>query len=183
MGGISIVGISGIIKPFSEEAFVDSIRKCVTVAAASGSSDIVISSGAKSERLVRQRFPTLPPQAFVEYGNYIGATISIADELGISNIHLVMMIGKAVKLASGHLDTHSRRSTMDKSFIAQMTEEAGCQADTVKKVYSITLAKELWTLIPQDQHESFVKVLARHCLRVCTPLLSNSKLEIIILKE
>lgn len=183
MGGISIVGISGIIKPFSEEAFVDSIRKCVTVAAASGSSDIVISSGAKSERLVRQRFPTLPPQAFVEYGNYIGATISIAGELGISNIHLVMMIGKAVKLASGHLDTHSRRSTMDKGFIAQMTEEAGCQADTVKKVYSITLAKELWTLIPQDQHESFVKVLARHCLRVCTPLLSNSKLEIIILKE
>lgn len=183
MGGISIVGISGIIKPFSEEAFVDSIRKCVAVAAASGSSDIVISSGAKSERLVRQRFPTLPPQAFVEYGNYIGATISIADELGISNIHLVMMIGKAVKLASGHLDTHSRRSTMDKSFIAQMTEEAGCQADTVKKVSSITLAKELWTLIPQNQHDSFVKVLARHCLRVCSPLLSNSKLEIIILKE
>ena len=183
VGGISIVGISGIIKPFSEEAFVDSIRKCVTVAAASGSSDIVISSGAKSERLVRQRFPTLPPQAFVEYGNYIGATISIADELGIKSIHLVMMIGKAVKLAAGHLDTHSRRSTMDRQFIARMLEEAGCTADTVEKVGTITLAKELWTLIPETQHAPFVEVLTRHCHDVCSPLLKNSKLEIIILKE
>ena len=202
VGGISIVGVSGIIKPFSEEAFVDSIRRCVQVAAlaplppSGGLSNaqptpptggqggqIVISSGAKSERLVRQRFPTLPPQAFVEYGNYIGATISIADELGIKNIHLVMMIGKAVKLAAGHLDTHSRRSTMDRQFIARMLEEAGCTADTVEKVGTITLAKELWTLIPEAQHDPFVEVLTRHCHDVCSPLLTNSKLDIIIIKE
>lgn len=202
VGGISIVGVSGIIKPFSEEAFVDSIRRCVQVAAlaplppggglsnaqptppAGGQgSHIVISSGAKSERLVRQRFPTLPPQAFVEYGNYIGATIAIADELGIRNIHLVMMIGKAVKLAAGHLDTHSRRSTMDKRFIARMLEEAGCPAEIVGKVSTITLAKELWTIIPKARHDSFVKVLTRHCHAVCSHLLTTSKLEIIILKE
>ncbi|MGN0283131.1 MAG: cobalt-precorrin-5B (C(1))-methyltransferase CbiD [Prevotella sp.] len=182
-GGISIVGVSGIIKPFSEEAFVDSIRKCATVTAALGCGHIVISSGAKSERLVRQRFPTLPPQAFVEYGNYIGVTISIADELGIGNIHLVMMIGKAVKLAAGHLDTHSRRSTMDRQFVARMVEEAGCSADIVEKVSTITLAKELWTIIPEALHDSFVKVLTKYCNGVCSPLLTNSKLEIIILKE
>ncbi|MBR2292155.1 MAG: cobalt-precorrin-5B (C(1))-methyltransferase, partial [Prevotella sp.] len=70
-GGISIIGVSGIVKPFSEEAFIDSIRKCMQVANASGSERVVINSGGKSERFVKTRYPDLPQQAFVEYGNYI----------------------------------------------------------------------------------------------------------------
>ena len=68
-GGISIIGVSGIVKPFSEEAFIDSIRKCMTVAQASGTSRVVINSGGKSERFVKALYPNLPQQAFVEYGN------------------------------------------------------------------------------------------------------------------
>ena len=68
-GGISIIGVSGIVKPFSEEAFIDSIRKCMTVAKASGTERVVINSGGKSERFVKALYPTLPQQAFVEYGN------------------------------------------------------------------------------------------------------------------
>ena len=65
-GGISIIGVSGIVKPFSEEAFIDSIRKCMTIAKASGSSRVVINSGGKSERFVKALYPNLPQQAFVE---------------------------------------------------------------------------------------------------------------------
>ena len=107
-GGISIIGVSGIIKPFSEDAFVDSIRKCMQVTKASGSDRVVINSGAKSERFVRTLYPDLPRQAFVEYGNYIGETLKIADELAIPHVTLGVMLGKAVKLAEGQLDTHSR---------------------------------------------------------------------------
>ena len=82
-GGISIIGVSGIVKPFSEEAFIESIRKCMTVAQASGSERVVINSGGKSERYVKALYPTLPQQAFVEYGNYIGETLKIAHELDI----------------------------------------------------------------------------------------------------
>ncbi|MBE6262332.1 MAG: cobalamin biosynthesis protein CbiD, partial [Prevotella sp.] len=118
-GGISIIGVSGIVKPFSEEAFIDSIRKCMTVAQASGSERVVINSGGKSERFVKALYPSLPQQAFVEYGNYIGETLKIAHELDIKAVTLGVMLGKAVKLAAGHLDTHSRKATMDKDFIRQ----------------------------------------------------------------
>ena len=64
-GGISIIGVSGIVKPFSEEAFIESIHKCMTVAKASGTDRVVINSGAKSERFVKDRYPDLPQQAFV----------------------------------------------------------------------------------------------------------------------
>ena len=182
-GGISIVGVSGIIKPFSEEAFIDSIRKCMTVAAASGRGEVVINSGAKSERMVRSRFPLLPPQCFVEYGNYIGATISIAKELAIPHVHLMMMIGKAVKLAAGQLDTHSRRSTMDRDFIASMLVEAGCDEIVVSKAHDITLAHELWDIIPQDKIGSFLSVLTAHCHKACDHIMTKEQLEIIILKD
>ena len=182
-GGISIVGVSGIIKPFSEQAFVDSIRKCMTVAKAAGFDTVVINSGAKSERMVRNRFPTLPAQCFVEYGNYIGDTLKIAQQLQFAQVCLVMMMGKAVKLAAGHLDTHSKRCTMDKDFIAKMLAEAGCDENVCRRALQMTLARELWTIVPADRQQAFIDVLTGYCYRVCHPLLPNGQLEIIILNE
>lgn len=182
-GGISIVGVSGIIKPFSEQAFVDSIRKCMTVAKASGTDQVVINSGAKSERMVRERYADLPDQCFVEYGNFIGATLQIADELHFSCVHLVMMLGKAVKLAAGNLDTHSKRCVMDKDFIVRILAEAGCDEEVCKRAKAITLARELWTIVPPSRLDSFVSVLTAHCHDVCKPLLPQGNLEIIIIKN
>ena len=65
-GGISIIGVSGIVKPFSEEAFIESIRKCMTVAKASGSERVVINSGGKSERFVKERYPDFDARPFVD---------------------------------------------------------------------------------------------------------------------
>ena len=176
-GGISIIGVSGIVKPFSEEAFIESIRKCMQVAKASGAERVVINSGGKSERFVKTLYPELPQQAFVEYGNYIGETLSIANELGIKNVTLGVMLGKAVKLAAGNLDTHSRRSTMDKDFISSMLHEAGCDID----ISSITLARELWEIIPQDKLQAFATVVINHCMEHCGKLLPSGKLLILMI--
>ena len=178
-GGISIIGVSGIVKPFSEEAFIDSIRKCMTVAKASGSERVVINSGGKSERYVKALYPDLPQQAFVEYGNYIGETLKIANELDFKNVTLGVMLGKAVKLASGHLDTHSRKVTMDKLFIQQMLEEANIAID----ISTITLARELWEMIPQEKLQHFATTIIRHCAVYCTPLLPNGQLTILLIDD
>jgi len=178
-GGISIIGVSGIVKPFSEEAFIDSIRKCMQVAKASGAERLVINSGAKSERFLRKRYPQLPAQAFVQYGNYIGSTLTMAHELQISQVTLGVMLGKAVKLAQGHLDTHSRKATMDKNFVALLLEEAGITID----VQPLTLARELWQHIPQGQVEEFVQVVIRHCADYCEPLLPEGQLTILLLDD
>ena len=178
-GGISIIGVSGIVKPFSEEAFIDSIRKCVNVALASGTDRVVINSGGKSERFVKALYPNLPAQAFVEYGNFVGETLKIAYELGITNVTLGVMLGKAVKLAAGHLDTHSRKTVMDKAFILQMLQEAGCDID----ISDITLARELWERIPHERIQDFVNVVIRHCEDVCRPLLPNGNLTILLIDD
>lgn len=178
-GGISIIGVSGIVKPFSEEAFVDSIRKCMTVAKASQSARVVINSGGKSERFVKALYPELPQQAFVEYGNYIGETLKIAHELDIRSITLGVMIGKAVKLAAGHLDTHSKRATMDKAFISEMLHEAHCDID----ISDITLAREIWDRLSPEQQQDFADVIISHCAAYCQPLLPNGELTILLIAD
>ena len=178
-GGISIIGVSGIVKPFSEEAFIDSIRKCMTVAQASDSERVVINSGGKSERFVKALYPNLPQQAFVEYGNYIGETLKIANELSIKNVTLGVMLGKAVKLAQGHLDTHSRKATMDKDFIKKMLQETGCDID----INDITLARELWEKLPPNKLQPFASTIIRHCAEHCDPLLPSGSLTILLIDD
>ena len=178
-GGISIIGVSGIVKPFSEEAFVASIRKCIQVAKASGSDRVVINSGGKSERFVKSQYTDLPQQAFVEYGNYIGETLAIANELDIKNVTMGVMLGKAVKLAAGNLDTHSRHTTMDKVFVRGMLHEAGINID----ISDLTLARELWDRIPQEKLQDFATVVINHCAHYCAPLLPKGMLTILLIDD
>ena len=183
-GGISVIGVSGIVKPYSEEAFIQSIRKCMEVAKASGSDRVVIGSGMKSEQQLRALYPHLPQQAFVQYGNYIGETLKMADAMGITHVTLGIMIGKAVKLAQGHLDTHSRRVTMDKAFVAQLLHEASCPlaADTFQ-LAQLTVARELWGILSPDESHRFSRVVIAHCREHCSPLLPNGELTILLLKN
>lgn len=182
-GGISIIGTSGIVKPFSTDAFIRSIAKSMEVARATGSPRVVINSGAKSERFVRAYYPELPPQAFVHYGNFIGETLKLADSLKLPRITLGVMIGKAVKLAEGHLDTHSRQVTMNRNFIISMAREAGCGEDVCTRIDGITLARELWDLIPASLLPTFTQTVIDHCYHHCAPLLPHGELTILLISE
>ena len=194
-GGISIIGVSGIVMPYSEEAFIQSIRKCMEVAKAAfppademvndkwlnGKCHVVIGSGMKSEQQLRRRYPNLPPQAFVEYGNYIGETLRMAHELQIPHVTLGIMIGKAVKLAQGHLDTHSRRVTMDRTFVQQLLDEAKAKFKIQNS--KLTVARELWDILSPSEAQRLTDVIIRHCYEHCKPLLPDGELTILLLRN
>ena len=182
-GGISIIGVSGIVKPFSEEAFIESIHKCLEVAKASGTERVVLHSGMKSEDFLQQHYPHLPQQAFVEYGNAIGETLRMANELQLPHVTLGIMLGKAVKLAEGHLDTHSKKQTMNKAFINEMLLEAGCDTEVIAKATGITLARELWSIIPAEHITDFAKTVIGHCEQHCRSLLPQGELTILLIDD
>jgi len=183
VGGISIIGTSGIVRPFSHEAFVASIRKEMEVAKAIGCKHIVINSGAKSERYLKALYTDLPSQAFIHYGNYIGDTLRIASDLQIPQLTLGIMIGKAVKLAEGHLDTHSKKVVMNKEFLKELATEASCPADKIAKIENITLARELWDLFSPETNADFYTLLVTHCYSRCKSLFQNGQLCICLINE
>lgn len=183
IGGISIIGTSGIVRPFSSDAFIASIRKEASVAKAIGCETLVINSGAKSERYLRSLYASLPPQSFVHYGNFIGETLKIAADLGFKQVILGIMIGKAVKLAEGFLDTHSKKVIMNKGFLQDVAKEAKCEEATVDAINRITLARELWELLTEKEQNRFFPLLLQKCKSYCAPILPDGELTLLLISE
>ena len=180
--GISIIGTSGIVRPFSNEAFVEAIRREVEVAMAVGTPMLVINSGAKSEVFLKARFPDLPPQAFVHYGNFIGETLKIAADLKVPQVTMGIMLGKAVKLAEGHLDTHSKSVVMNKEFLKGVAREADCSPAAAEAIDRLTLARELWNALPEEDARRFFSAILSRCHAVCVPVYPET-LSILLLDE
>lgn len=174
-GGLSIIGTKGIIKPFSKEAFVLSIKRELEVAKALGVEHIVINSGAKSERDVKKLVKEeLPPQAFIHYGNYIGDTISMANELGFKRITMGIMVGKAVKLAAGNLNTHSKKVVIDREFVASVAKM--CNLEPPRQDFN--MARELLEIYNNAEGKLFFNKILELCYSHCKPLFTNGDLEI-----
>lgn len=182
VGGISILGTSGIVQPFSSEAFIESIERQIDIVKALGHNTIAINSGAMSERYIKANIPPLPPQCYIHYGNLIGPTIQLAARKGIEQIYIGCMIGKAIKLANGAMDTHSKNSVLDREFILRLAQRAQCSPATISRISQITTARELWGAIPQSEERLFT-LIAECCLGQCKPLFGAGTLELLLIGE
>ncbi|MGQ0744380.1 MAG: cobalt-precorrin-5B (C(1))-methyltransferase [Acidimicrobiales bacterium] len=119
VGGISILGTSGIVRPFSTAAYRASVLQQVDVAAASGEKLLVMATGSRSEVAAQRLFPGLDHVCFVEVGDYTGATLARARIRGMDRVVLVAMVGKITKLAAGVMMTHFRHSSVDGDVLVQ----------------------------------------------------------------
>lgn len=141
VGGISILGTSGIVRPLSNDAFIRSIRRELEVAWAMGRREIGLVAGMKSERALREEKDI----RCIHYGNFIGEALKAAHDIGFRRATLAIMIGKAVKLADGNLDTHSHKVVMNKDFLMSTAKQLGIDPSPISH---ITMARELWNIMP-----------------------------------
>ena len=163
--GISILGTTGIVHPFSHEAFVDCMQREMEVALAMGLPRIVLNSGKRSELTIRAQYPDLPDQAFIHYGNFIGDALRLAEQLAGPSLTLGVMIGKAVKLAAGFDNTHSHQVTMDRDFVTRLAKETGCSRQTIALIQNINMARQLLTDIPAEDFQRLKDIISRLCFQ------------------
>ena len=125
VGGISILGTTGIVRPFSTAAYRASVVQQVDVAAAQGQTHMVLATGSRSERAAQQLLPELPDVCVVEVGDFTGICLRRVAERGMTDATFVGMAGKIAKLAAGVMMTHFHRSQVDTSLLAAVAAEAG----------------------------------------------------------
>lgn len=128
VGGLSILGTTGIVRPFSCSAYIASIQQAIDVACVNGLTHIAACTGAASERLMRVQYD-LPDMALIEMGDFAGAVLKHLRRAPIPQLSLAGGFGKISKLAVGHLDLHSRHSSVDLTLLA--VEAAALGADSV----------------------------------------------------
>lgn len=183
MGGISINGTSCIVTPFSKAAYVSSLEKEIEVAKSNGCKHIIINSGAKSEKYLRDRYPSLPDYQFVHFGNFIGETLKKIKKEKIENVSLGIMLGKAVKLSEGHLDTHSMNVILNKEHLCSLARECGYDESYCDKINNFTMARELTKIFPFTQGEPFYRLLADKCMEVCETVSKDCSFELLLIDK
>ena len=171
--GVSIIGTTGIIRPFSHDAFIDCIRREMDVAIAMNCERVVVNSGGKSERFMKTLFPSLPPHAFIHYGNAVGETMEIGKEKNVARMTIGIMLGKAVKLAEGNMDTHSHKITVNKEFLKRLAKDAGCSDEALKVIDGFNLARELPSLLSEADASCFFPALLKQCHKHCAEIFPN----------
>lgn len=181
MGGISILGTTGIVKPFSSSAYIASITQGIDVSLANGCTEIVINSGGRSENLLKNRFSNLPEFAFIQYGNWIGETLNKIKSSDLKKVTIGIMIGKAVKLAQGEMDTHSGRSSWDKEFIYKLALSCGYDHEKCLPILDLNMARRLTEIFDFNQNEPFYVALMEKCYSVCASYIPNVQLSVLLI--
>ncbi len=147
LGGISILGTTGVVRPFSTESWRASVVQAVSVMAAQGEPTLVLATGGRTEKAAMRLLRDLPEVCFVEVGDFTGAALRQAVDDGLREVVFVGMAGKLTKLASGVLMTHYTRSRVDPAVLVEVTREAGgdgALAEAVQASNTARHAYELW---------------------------------------
>ncbi|GHC32499.1 cobalt-precorrin-5B (C(1))-methyltransferase [Streptomyces cinnamoneus] len=124
LGGISILGTTGIVVPYSCSAWIDSIRRGVDVARAAGRTHVAGCTGATSEK-VAVAVHGLPEDALLDMGDFAGAVLKYIRRHPVDRLTIAGGFAKLSKLAAGHLDLHSGRSQVNKAFLAELARHGG----------------------------------------------------------
>ncbi|MFD7495141.1 cobalt-precorrin-5B (C(1))-methyltransferase [Streptomyces sp. NPDC059832] len=124
LGGLSILGTTGVVVPYSCSAWIDSIRRGVDVARAAGHTHVAGCTGSTSEKTVVSEYG-LPEIALLDMGDFAGAVLKYVRRHPVDRLTVCGGFAKLSKLAAGHLDLHSARSQVDKPFLAELARRGG----------------------------------------------------------
>ena len=158
VGGLSILGTTGIVVPYSCASWIHSIHRGIDVARAAGLDHIAAATGATSERAV-QRLYNLPDHALIDMGDFVGGTLKYLRRHPVARLTIAGGFAKLAKLAAGHLDLHSARSRVDVAWLAAMLGELGADRQIMEAARAAAGAAEILG-IAGDLREALARAIA-----------------------
>ena len=160
LGGISILGTTGIVIPFSCSAWIHSIYRGIDVARAEGLIHIAGSTGSTSESAIQKHY-NLPESALIDMGDFVGGMLKYIRTHPVAHVTIAGGFGKMTKLAQGMLDLHSRAGSVDLNFLAQL---AG-----IPEIAKANTALHALEMAPELAH-----IIAMRAWKTASELLKNS---------
>jgi cobalt-precorrin-5B (C1)-methyltransferase len=166
IGGISILGTSGIVKPYSTAAYKVSIVNSIDVALAEGLVEVVLTTGGKSEEYAQRVWP-LPEAAFVQMGDWVGFTLAYCRKKKLAKVDVAGMIGKLSKIAEGEFYTHARQSAVNLDALAVVAESLGAASEVVEKIRRGNTAREAQEIVLAHAVDGFFDRIAEKVSTNC----------------
>ena len=160
VGGLSILGTSGIVIPYSCSAWIASIHQAIDVARAAGLKHLAGATGSTSEAAVARDLKMSPNQ-LVDMGDFVGGMLKYLRNKPVPRLTIAGGFGKLSKLAAGHMDLHSKRSQVDPPFLADIAAGAGLSQYKVGRIAAAESAGEILVIADADTRNLVDAVAAR----------------------
>jgi len=141
LGGISILGTTGIVRPYSTAAFRASVVQAVDVAARQGQTSVVFTTGGRTEKFAMKQLPQLQEACFVQMGDFVKAAFQSAIKRKMQHVYIGAMVGKLTKMGQGLAVTHAWKQEIDRDLLAACATEVGAPADLVEEIRNAETAR------------------------------------------
>jgi len=158
INGISILGTSGIVFPFSTASYAASIRQNLDVAIAMGNDTVVLTTGGRSEDFAK-KIVDLPEHCFVQMGDFSGYTIQQCGRKDIKKAYVVGFIGKLAKMAAGVKQTHVKGSKVDMGFLAELAKSCNAQENVIHDIRKANTARHVSEIIQKNNIHGFFDLI------------------------
>ncbi len=168
VGGISILGTTGIVRPFSTAAYRASVVQQVDVAGAQGEATLALATGNRSERAAVRLLPQLPEVCFVEVGDFTGIALRRAVAAGMERVVFVGMAGKITKLAAGVMMTHFHRSKVDGGLMAEAAHLTAAPPEVVRAATATATARHFFEVCLEQGCLAPLELLCHRAAAACT---------------
>lgn len=167
LGGLSILGTSGIVIPMSEEAWKDSIALELAVIAARGSRQVFFVFGNYGEEFLRNKY-NIESKEIVKISNYIGFMLDKAEEYGFEKVVLIGHLGKLVKVAAGIFHTHSRVADARMEIMAAYAALEGASKEVIARIYECRTTEAAAGIIKEMGLEKVYDRIVKNCSKRCS---------------
>ncbi len=167
VGGISILGTTGIVRPFSTAAYRASVVQQIDVAAAQGERTVMLATGSRSERAAMRLHPELDGVCCVEVGDFTGIALRRAVAAGVERVVFVGMAGKIAKLAAGVMMTHFHRSQVDGEVLGAAARAAGAPAAVVRAATETATARHFFEVCAEHGAFDPLRILCEQAAVAC----------------
>jgi cobalt-precorrin-5B (C1)-methyltransferase len=164
--GISILGTTGIVIPYSVNAYKASLYQALDVALACGCRQVVLTTGRRSEKFA-QRELALPEECFVQAGDFIGYSLEQCARRSFEKVTIWGMMGKLSKLAAGHMYTNVSDSKVDINLLAQIALDCGVPEETAQSLKAAVTANHFRKMLPPEYSKRFCEQLCLLAAKKC----------------
>lgn len=173
LGGISILGTTGIVRPYSTAAFRASVVQAIDVAANQGQTRVILTTGGRTEKFAMRQLPELDESCFVQMGDFVKAAFQSAIRTKMQEITVGAMVGKLTKMSQGLAVTHAWKAEVDRDILAESAQEVGAPPDLIEEIRAAETARfaaERLALLglTVDYHRALAKKAIRS-LKSCYP--------------
>jgi cobalt-precorrin-5B (C1)-methyltransferase len=167
IGGLSVLGTTGIVRPMSTASWRASVVQSIDVAAANSLRHIVLTTGGRSERFAEALYPALPEMAFVQMGIFTGDSLRRAVDRNVPRVTVCGMIGKVAKLAAGQMQTHVAGGGVDVAFLSELAREIGGSEALVTAIAAANTARHVEELVDSAGFPEFYQHVAARAAVCC----------------